>query len=58
MSGTYYSDRQIVAEFSAITLGGHKPDEDSMEAIKGMNEDHREEMIELLEAWVMALKEV
>jgi hypothetical protein len=56
MSGSYYTDKQIVSEFSAITLGGHKPDEDSMEAIKGMNEDHKKEMIEMLESWAMALR--
>lgn len=56
MSGSYYTDKEIVAEFSAITLGGHKPDEDSMEAIKGMNEDHKKEMIEMLESWAMALR--
>jgi hypothetical protein len=56
MSGSYYSDYQIIAEFTAITLGGHTPDEETMDILKDMNPEHRKEMGLMLEAWTKAIK--
>jgi hypothetical protein len=56
MSGSYYSDYQMIEQFSAMALGGHRPDEESEDIIKDMKEDHRKEVAELLTAWAEAFR--
>jgi hypothetical protein len=56
MSGSYYSDSQIIYELSSITLGGHTPDEETMEEINKLNPEHRKDMAAMLEAWAKAIK--
>jgi hypothetical protein len=57
MSGSYYSDDQIIYELSSITLGGHTPDEETLEKINTINLEHRKDMVMMLEAWAQAIKE-
>lgn len=56
MSGSYYSDYQMIEQFSSMALGGHRPDEESEDIIKDMKEDHRKEVAELLTAWAEAFR--
>ena len=56
MSGSYYSDYQMIEQFSAMALGGHYPDEESEDIIKNMREEHRKEVSELLKAWSEAFR--